>query len=389
MFRHELLDNQPKLPSHSLVFKCSRSLTSLGIRLTAKTTKILSVSLIYFCIGIVLSACVQTEVLAPPSSSGACPPRRVKVTKIIEETREGLIKVGGGNIWYKMTGIGKPGLPLLVIQGGPWSSHEYLENLEYFSNYRPVIFYNQLGSGRSEKPEDKTLWSLERYVLELRELLESLKIPKVHILAQSFGSFVALDFALQNPEKVASLAFPSPVLSAGRYAADAQSWVDQMPVKYRKIIEKASNSGDFSTDAYKEAVELYRHKHFCRLNPWPESLSHTVQNSNIEMFEYLWGPSNFQAKGIWKDLERISELSKIQLPVLLSCGEFDEVPPRTCAFYSSLIPTVEVMALGEASNQHHLEKESSYFLAFGRFLRKADRIARDKCNTSATAIAGH
>lgn len=335
---------------------------------------------VYFIVICILSSCAQIETPPPPAG---CPlPVQTKVAETASKEEEGFIQVNGGKIWYRISGIGKTGIPLIVLQGGPWATHEHLENMENLSGDRPVIFFDQLGSGRSERPDDKSLWRLERYVLELKELREGLKLPKVHILTQSFGSMVALDYALLEPENVASLVLSGPVLSARRFAADAQSWVDQLPAKQKRTIDKAWNSGEFKSEEYQNVVRLYRNKHLCRLNPWPDSLNRMIQNVNMPLYEYMWGPSDFHSKGVLKDYERISELGRIQMPVFLSCGEFDEVPPRTCAFYSKLFPKVEVLAFGEASHQHHLEKEASYFLALKRFLKKADKISYYKCPKS-------
>ena len=73
--------------------------------------------------------------------------------------REGMIEVTGGKIWYGIYGKGnKP--PILTLHGGPGVSHYYL--LPFFKEFsdvtgRPIIFYDQLGCGRSERPSETSL----------------------------------------------------------------------------------------------------------------------------------------------------------------------------------------------------------------------------------------
>lgn len=64
---------------------------------------------------------------------------------------EGTIAVPGGNVWFKRIG-GGAGLPLLAVHGGPGLPHDYMTALARLANEREVIFWDQLGCGRSERP---------------------------------------------------------------------------------------------------------------------------------------------------------------------------------------------------------------------------------------------
>ena len=71
--------------------------------------------------------------------------------------REGFIPVRGGRVWYQVIGEGDA-IPLLTLHGGPGVPHDYLETLDELVDERPVIFYDQLGCGRSDRPEDVSLY---------------------------------------------------------------------------------------------------------------------------------------------------------------------------------------------------------------------------------------
>lgn len=77
--------------------------------------------------------------------------------------QEGYIPVSGGRIWYRMVGSGSA-IPLLALHGGPGVPHDYLEPLAALADERPIIFYDQLGCGKSDRPDDSSLWRIPRFV---------------------------------------------------------------------------------------------------------------------------------------------------------------------------------------------------------------------------------
>ena len=98
---------------------------------------------------------------------------------------EGTVQVSGGNIWYRVVGAGKKGVPLLTVHGGPGAPHEYLNPLKALAEERPVVFYDQLGCGHSDRPSDPALWTVEHFVEELDLLRKALYLNQVPILGQS------------------------------------------------------------------------------------------------------------------------------------------------------------------------------------------------------------
>ena len=81
----------------------------------------------------------------------------------------------GHKIWTKRVGDG-PGLPLLLLHGGPGAGHDYLEPLAAIGDERPVIFYDQLGCGKSDIPGNPFLWTIERLAILRSEGLKNFQI---------------------------------------------------------------------------------------------------------------------------------------------------------------------------------------------------------------------
>ncbi|MEK7728649.1 MAG: alpha/beta fold hydrolase [candidate division KSB1 bacterium] len=97
---------------------------------------------------------------------------------------EGFIDVNGGKVWYKIVGSGTK-TPLLLVHGGPGSTSYYLNPLAALADERPVIFYDQLGCGRSTRTNDTALWTIERSLEELAAVRQTLGLKEVHLFGHS------------------------------------------------------------------------------------------------------------------------------------------------------------------------------------------------------------
>ncbi|HEY0770789.1 MAG TPA: alpha/beta fold hydrolase, partial [Sphingobacteriaceae bacterium] len=136
---------------------------------------------------------------------------------------QGYVPVPGGKIWYEIIGADKPGTPLLLLHGGPGFTSDYLRPLEALGDVRPVIFYDQLGSGRSDRPQDTALWKLDRFVEELSALRTELNLEKIHLFGHSWGTMLATEYLSQRPEGIQSLVLASPCISTGRWLTDTNA----------------------------------------------------------------------------------------------------------------------------------------------------------------------
>ncbi len=287
------------------------------------------------------------------------------------QIQEGSLPVEGGRVWYRLTGKDKPGIPLLTVHGGPGAAHDYLEPLEALADERPVIFYDQLDCGNSERPDRPELWTVERYVEELHQVRSALGLERVFLLGQSWGVVPAVEYALKRRgEGMAGLVLSGPLLSSSRWAADQKTYIAELPVELRTAIEKAEASGDFAAEEYGQAAMEYCRRHVCRLNEWPECMDRTFAKLNVRLYQYMWGPSEFTVRGTLKDYDCVDRLGEINVPVLFTCGEFDEAAPDTVRFFQRRTPGSELRVFEGASHEHHLEKPEKYLAAVRDFLNR-------------------
>jgi len=297
----------------------------------------------------------------------------IKETKNSGHTREGYIKVAGGQVWYKISGADKKKLPVIILHGGPAATHYYLEPLEALSSERPVIFYDQLGCGLSDKTNVKSLWTIEHFVEELGQVRAALNLKNVHMLGHSWGAMLAMDYIIKhNPKGIASLVFSGPCLSATMWGLDQRKYLSELPLKAREIISKTEKEGNFDSKEYQDVMASYYQSHVCRLSPWPDCLKKAFSSMNYEIYKYMWGPSEFTITGTLRNYDRANELYKIKVPTIFTCGEFDEATPQTVDYYHKKVPQSEVFVFKDASHNHHLEKTKDYLKIIGDFLKRAD-----------------
>jgi proline iminopeptidase len=98
---------------------------------------------------------------------------------------EGFADANGLPIYYMQVGVGEP---LVILHGGPGASHEYL--LPLARNNR-LIFIDERGSGRSQKIEDPSGYTVENMVEDVEGVRASLGLGKINLLGHSYGGVLA------------------------------------------------------------------------------------------------------------------------------------------------------------------------------------------------------
>jgi proline iminopeptidase len=282
---------------------------------------------------------------------------------------EGYINVAGGKVWYKVVGSGKK-TPLLLLHGGPGFTSHYLEPLVALSDERPVIFYDQLGGGRSEVTYDPSLWTIDRFVAELAMVRKALNLDEVHILGHSWGTQLAVDYMLTKPSGVKSLILASPALNVPRWTKDNKELLRQLPPEVLETIVRHESEGSTNSEEYQIAMMVFYHKHLSLSDPWSAELNKTFEMANQDLYGYMWGASDWAATGTLKDYNREGELPSLNLPVLFTTGRFDEARPNTVAHFQSLIPGATFSILEKSAHLTMQDQPEEY-----------NRIVRDFLNS--------
>lgn len=287
--------------------------------------------------------------------------------------REGFVEFQGRNIWFRMDGSRNSGIPLLILHGGPGVPHDYLTPLSALSEDRPVILYDQLGCGNSDKPTDVSLYTLDYFTLELDAVRRALDLKEVHILGQSWGTMLAVHYILtMHPQGVRSLILSAPCLSVTRWHDDQRRYINELPSDIREIIVTSEREGTCDTPEYQEAMMVFYRKHVCRMDPWPECLEKSMEKMAFQVYEHMWGPNEYTITGTLKKFDHAHDLQNITIPTLFTCGRYDEASPESTTYYQSMLPGSRIAIFEDASHSHHLEQETEYLNTVRMFLRSVE-----------------
>jgi proline iminopeptidase len=272
-------------------------------------------------------------------------------------------------VWYRVVGKG-PGTPLVVLHGGPGAPSFYLESLARLGAERPVVFYDQLGAGRSDQPPDTNLWRIERFMAELDSLRGQLGLREIHLLGHSWGGSLAIDYLLAQPKGVRSVVLASPLVSTARWKADADTLIATLPDSIRKAIRANEAAGTYLAPPYQQAVEVFYGRYLSRRGG-PE-VDSTFAYFNTALYNYMWGPSEFTVTGTLRDYDRTSRLDELRLPVLYTAGEFDEARPPTVAYFRGLTPGAQFALIPSSAHLTTVDAPEAFADTVSRFLRDVE-----------------
>lgn len=117
--------------------------------------------------------------------------------------KEGRMAFKGFETYYRITHPEGKKAPLLLLHGGPGSTHNYFEGFDKLAEDldRPIIMYDQIGCGESATPGHTELYNAEVWMDELESLREHLGLKKVHILGQSWGGMLAISYMMEREPK--------------------------------------------------------------------------------------------------------------------------------------------------------------------------------------------
>jgi L-proline amide hydrolase len=286
----------------------------------------------------------------------------------------------GYRTWYRVVGKGEDEgkLPVLFLHGGPGGTHDYLESLESMADKgRRAIFYDQLGCGKSDLPSDESLWKVETFVDEVGAVREHLGLDRLHIFGNSWGGMLAMEYALTQPEGVASMVVASSPSSIPQWVAEANRLRAELPEDVQKTLRKHEEAGTTSDPEYERAAEVFYKRHVCRLDEWPDFVLRSFQfiAEHGVISNTMNGPSEFHVIGTLRDWDITGRLGEIRIPTLVITGAFDEATPAINRRVSSGIPSAESVVYPNASHMAHVEDPEGYMRVVDDFLTRVESSA--------------
>ncbi|MGH8556387.1 MAG: proline iminopeptidase-family hydrolase [Methylococcales bacterium] len=270
--------------------------------------------------------------------------------------QEGFVQVPGGPVWYRVIGSGEA-TPVLMVHGGPGIRSCYFERLAILlGKNRPVILYDQLGTGRSGRPMDSSLWTVDRFVEELATVRDRLGLSRVYLLGHSWGTALVAEYMIaKHPEGIEAAIFVSPYFSSRQWAEDAEILRARLPEAVQQTLLRHERAGTTQSPEYQNAVEVYHDRFLIRSKPSPvESCEEAPRN--LEIYHRMWGSTDFRSDGTLQNYDITALLPELKLPVLFVTGRYDTARPETAAKYQAMIPAAALEVLENSAHLGPLEE---------------------------------
>jgi len=203
---------------------------------------------------------------------------------------------------------------------------------------------------------------------------QALGLDKVHILGQSWGGMLAMEYALTQPQGVASLVIADSPASMPQWVAEANRLRAELPPEVQANLLAHEQAGTTDDPAYQDAMMVFYERHVCRLSPMPDYVMRTFEN--IEKYPQVYntmnGPSEFHVIGVIKDWDIIDRLGEIRAPTLVISGRYDEATPLIASTVQKGIPGAEWVLFEESSHMPHAEETERFLQVVGEFLERVE-----------------
>jgi proline iminopeptidase len=285
---------------------------------------------------------------------------------------------GSFRVWVKRIG-NDPDLRLLLLHGGPGMTHEYLEACD---SYLPgagieYYYYDQLGCGFSDHPDEPSLWELDRYVDEVEQVRQALGMDTGNfvLFGQSWGGILAIEYALHHQQHLRGLVISNMMASVPAYNAYAQQVL--MPKMDQAALAEISSleaSGDVESPRYmKLLTEQHYVHHVLRMAPedWPDPVQRAFAHVNPAIYVSMQGPSEL---GISADAklahwDRTEELASIEVPALVIGSRYDTMDPAHMEMMAARLPAGRYLYCPNGSHLSMYDDQRTYFAGLIDFLR--------------------
>jgi proline iminopeptidase len=285
-----------------------------------------------------------------------------------------MVPVAGGKykVWTKRVGSGP--VKVLLLHGGPGATHEYLEAMESFLPQAgiEIIYYDQLGCGNSDQPDDPSLWTLPRYVQEVEEVRQGLGLDRFVLYGHSWGGILAMEYALNFQSHLRGLVISNMSAGIQSYLKRTAALKQQLlpPAKLARLNALLAKQA-YDTPEFQQIImeELYPQM-ICRTKPWPEPLDRAFRHLNEKIYGQMQGKNEFEVTGNLKTWERWERLHEIKVKTLTMGGKYDEMDPKDMRKMATFMPNGRSFICENGSHMSLWDDQAAYFKGLLQFLKE-------------------
>jgi proline iminopeptidase len=286
--------------------------------------------------------------------------------------------VGTYKVWVKRIG-NNPALRVLVLHGGPGATHEYLEACDSFLPAAGIeyYYYDQLGSGFSDQPDEPSLWELHRFVDEVEQVRRALEFERDSFVlyGQSWGGLLAIEYALTYQQHLRGLVISNMMASVPAYNEYAeQVLMPQLDQAALAEIKELEAKGDTANSRYMDLLmEQHYVNHVLRMpaEDWPEPVQRGFTHINPAIYVSMQGPSELgiDANAKLAHWDRTEQLPSIDVPTLVIGAQHDTMDPAHMRMMADRLPQGRYLHCPDGSHLAMYDDQQVYFAGLIDFLR--------------------
>ena len=264
---------------------------------------------------------------------------------------------------------------LFLLNGGPGIPCDYLRDplLPLVEAGYRVVTYDQLGTGESDKPKDKSLWTIGRYVEEVETVRQTLGLGRIHLLGHSWGGWLSIEYSLKYQKALKSLILSNTCGDMPHLIGELERHRAALGPETVAMMQRFEAEGNYDHPAYQAAITILNYRHVFRNDEWPKTVTAAFKKLNMDIYGTMQGPNEFLYVGNLKDWNRIPNMHEIEVPALVLCGQYDELTAACALRMHNALPDSEITVLPNASHMAMYEVPELYLGRVRKFLDKQRR----------------
>jgi L-proline amide hydrolase len=215
---------------------------------------------------------------------------------------------------------------------------------------------------------------VQLFVEEVDVVRRALGLDRLHLLGQSWGGMLAMEYALTQPVGVASLTLASSPASMIQWVAEANRLRAGLPKDVQATLQHHETAGTTNSNEYQAAMMDFYRRHVIRVDPMPEAVARSFAKleRNPQVYHTMNGPSEFHVVGSLKDWDIVARLHEIKAPTLVTSGRHDEATPLIAETVHRGIRGSEWVIFENSSHMAHVEEPARYMAVLDEFLCRHD-----------------
>jgi proline iminopeptidase len=287
---------------------------------------------------------------------------------------------GTFKVWTKRIG-NNPRIKVLFLHGGPGLTHEYFEAADsYFPGAGiEYYYYDQLGSYYSDQPTDTSLVNIDRFVEEVEQVRQALKLDQsnFYILGNSWGGLLGMEYALKYQQHLKGLIVSNMMASVPKYNEYAEKVL--MPAMDQKVLAEVKAleaKKQYDNPRYMELlIPAHYELHLLRMPQadWPDGVKRAFKHINPAVYIPMQGPSELGASGKIEKWDRSADLKKIRVPTLVVGAKYDTMDPKYMQWMSEQLPKGRYLDCPNGSHLALYDDQVTWFDGVIKFIKDVDQ----------------